>query len=107
MPKTTTASRDIPATGLPTHRAPTHPGAIFLEEFLREMGMSQAEAARQMDLPVNRVNELVKGKRGITATSALRLGRLFNTTPQFWMNLQANWELWHALEKEKQLGRAS
>jgi addiction module HigA family antidote len=108
MPKTS-AGGDIPVTGtgLPTHRKPTHPGTILLNRFLTEMEMSQAEAARQMDIPVTRVNELVKGKRGITARSALRLSRLFNTTPQFWMNLQANWELWHALEEEKRLGRAS
>ena len=106
---TNDAAGDIPAsaTGLPTHRPPTHPGAILLKRFLQEMDMSQAEAARQMDIPITRVNELVRGKRGITAKSALRLGRLLGTTPQFWMNLQANWELWHALEEEKKLGRAS
>ena len=100
MPKKN-VSGDIPATGLPTHRQPSHPGIILLEEFLKEMGMTQAEAARQMGLPVTRVNELVRGKRGITARSALRLGRLFDTTPQFGMNLQANWDLWHALQEEK------
>lgn len=108
MPKTT---KDIPAsaTGLPLRRQPSHPGAILLNRFLKEMDpvMSQAEAARQMGLPVTRVNELVRGKRGITAKSALRLGRLLGTTPQFWMNLQANWDLWHALQEEKKLGRAS
>jgi addiction module HigA family antidote len=108
MPKTN-ASEDIPVTGtgLPTHRQPTHPGAILLNRFLKEMDMSQAEAARQMSVPVTRINELVRGRRGITAKSALRLGRLFGTTPQFWMNLQANWDLWHALADEKKLGRAS
>ena len=106
MPKTN-VSGDIPATGLPTHRQPSHPGAILLHEFLKEMGMTQAEAARQMGLPVTRVNELVRGKRGITARSALRLGRLFDVTPQFWMNLQNNWDLWHALQEEKKIGRAS
>ena len=58
--------------------------------------MTQAEAARRMSMPVTRVNELVRGRRGITARSALRLGRLLGTTPMFWMNLQANWDLWHA-----------
>ena len=108
MPKKqNAASGDIPATGLPTHRQPSHPGTILLNRFLKEMSMSQAEAARKMSMPVNRVNELVRGKRGITARSALRLGKLFDTTPQFWMNLQANWDLWHALQEEKKLGRAS
>ena len=99
MPKKNAAG-DIPATGLPTHRQPSHPGAILLNRFLKEMSMSQAEAARQMGLPVTRVNELVRGKRGITARSALRLGRLFDTTPQFWMNLQNNWDLWRAVQDE-------
>ena len=102
MPKKNAAG-DIPATGLPTHRRPTHPGTILLEEFLREIPMSQAEAARQTGMPLNRVNELVRGKRGVTARSALRLGRLLGTSPQFWMNLQANWDLWHALQEEKKV----
>ena len=101
------AKGDIPATGLPTHRPPTHPGTILRHRFLEEMDMTQAEAARRMDIPVTRVNELVRGKRGITARSALRLSRLLGTTPQFWMNLQAGWDLWHALQEEKKLGRAS
>ena len=99
MPKTN-AAEDIPAIGLPTHRPPTHPGTILLQEFLKEIPMTQAEAARQMGIPLNRVNELVRGKRGITARSALRLGRLFDTTPQFWMNLQANCDLWNAQREE-------
>ena len=80
---------------------------MLLEEFLNAAQMSQAEAARRMEMPVNRVNELVKGKRGITARSALRLSRLFQTTLEFWMGLQADWELWHARQEEKRLGRAS
>ena len=106
MPKPHPA-RSIAATGLPTHRRPTHPGTILLEEFLKELPMSQAEAARRMGVPVTRVNELVRGKRGITARSALRLSRLFGTTPQFWMHLQANWDLWHAQQEERAISRAS
>ena len=60
-----------------------------------------------MSMPVTRVNELVRGKRGVTARSALRLGRLLGTTPMFWMNLQANWDLWHAQQEERQQGRTS
>ena len=98
---------EIPATGLPARRRPTHPGAILLDLFLRDIPMSQAEAARRMNMPITRVNELVRGKRGVTARSALRLGRLLGTTPMFWMNLQANWDLWHAQQEERQVGRAS
>ena len=93
---------EIPATGLPSRRRPTHPGIILLELFLREVPMSQAEATRRMNMPVTRVNELVRGRRGVTARSALRLGRLLGTTPMFWMNLQANWDLWHAQREERQ-----
>lgn len=69
---------------------------MLLKEFLEPAGMSQAELARQLQLPSNRVNELVKGKRGITASTALKLAAQFDTTPQFWMNLQTNVELWQA-----------
>ena len=53
-----------------------------------------------MNMPVTRVNELIRGQRGVTGRSALRLGRLLGTTPVFWMNLQANWDLWHARQEE-------
>ena len=96
------AAGEIPATGLPSNRRPTHPGVILLTMFLREIPMSQAEAARRMNMPITRVKELVRGKRGVTAGSALRLGRLLGTTPMFWMNLQANWDLWHAQQEELQ-----
>lgn len=76
-----------------------HPGEMLLEEFLKPMGLTQTEAARQLDIPLNRINELVLGKRGITADTALRLSRRFKTTPQLWMHLQADWDLHEALRK--------
>ena len=106
MPRRTRAG-EIPDTGLPKNGPPVHPGEMLLEEFLRPTKMSQAAAARQMNIPTNRVNELVRGKRGITPRSALKLGRLFKTTPQFWMSMQADWDLWHALREEKKISRAS
>lgn len=90
---------ESPATGLPSRRRPTHPGVIPPEEFLREIPMTQAEAARRMNMPVTRVNELVRGRRGVTARSAPRLGRLLGTTPRFWMNLQVNWDLWYSQQE--------
>ncbi len=75
---------------------PPHPGEILLEEFLRPKKMTQAAAAGKMGIPLNRLNELVKGKRGITADTALRLAALFKTTPQFWMALQAEIDLYRA-----------
>ena len=80
----------------PENRPPTHPGAMLLEEFLRPLGMTQSEAARRMEIPLNRLNEVIRGRRGITADTALRLAKLLNTDPEIWMNLQNQWDLWHA-----------
>jgi addiction module HigA family antidote len=87
-------------------RAPTHPGEILHEEFLRPLGVTQAEAARQMGISTNRLNELVRGKRGVTAATAIRLARLLGTSAEFWMNLQATWDLWHAYRAERRRGAA-
>ena len=76
-----------------------HPGEMLLEEFLAPLGLTQVEAARQLGISVNRLNELVLGKRGITADTALRLAKRFKTTPQLWMHLQADWDLYQALRK--------
>ena len=81
---------------LPKNRRPTHPGEMLLREFLEPAGMSQADLSRQLGIPTNRVNELIKGKRGMTPNTALKLSALFDTTPQFWMNLQTNLELYEA-----------
>lgn len=73
-------------------RTPIHPGEILADE-LNELGMSVAELARLIDVPPNRISQIIAGKRNITADTALRLGRWFGTTPDFWMNLQKTWEL--------------
>jgi antitoxin HigA-1 len=75
------------------------PGEMLLEEFLKPMGIGQVEAARQLGISLNRLNEIVLGKRGITADTALRLGRLLKTSPQFWMRLQADWDLQEAIRR--------
>ena len=75
-----------------TTRTPIHPGEHLGEE-LREIGISAAELARQIDVPVNRVTSIINGQRGITADTALRLGHWFGTSAQFWMNLQQLYEL--------------
>jgi addiction module HigA family antidote len=72
---------------------------MLLEEFLKPMAIGQVEAARQLGISLNRLNEIVLGKRGITADTALRLGRLLKTSPQFWMRLQADWDLHEAIER--------
>jgi addiction module HigA family antidote len=73
-------------------RTPIHPGEHLTLE-LNELGMSAAELARQIDVPVNRITTIINGERGITADTALRLGHWFGTTPEFWLNLQSLYEL--------------
>ena len=80
----------------PKHRAPTHPGEILLKEFLEPLNISQVDLAKSLDVPVQRVNTLINGKRGITAETALLLAKRLKTTPEFWMNLQAAWDLHEA-----------
>lgn len=83
---------------LPNHRIATHPGQILLQEFLEPMGMTQVELARSLDIPLNRVNELVRGKRGVTPETALLLSGYFKNSPEFWMNLQTAHDLTRTLQ---------
>jgi addiction module HigA family antidote len=73
---------------IPTNRTPVHPGEVLREEFLEPMGISQVELAKRLDIPFQRVNMIVNEKRAVTPDTALRLSRLFDTTVDFWMNLQ-------------------
>jgi antitoxin HigA-1 len=86
---------------IPTSRAPTHPGEILVEEFLRPMGLTQRELAKAIHVPYQRVNELVNGRRGITPSTALRLAKYFGMSAGFWMNLQLRWDLYHAQQSEQ------
>ena len=70
-----------------------HPGEILMEEFLKPMHLSQNRLAIELRVPCHRINELVHGRRGVTADTALRLGRFFGTTADFWMNLQKSYDL--------------
>jgi antitoxin HigA-1 len=82
---------------LPTHRPPTHPGEMLLKEFLEPLDVSQVEAARRMGIPFQRLNAIVKGRRGVSADTALLLEALTRWDAQIWLTLQARWDLWHAL----------
>jgi len=73
--------------------SPVHPGKILFDEFLQPMGISQYRLAKDTSVPPRRINEIVHGKRSITADTALRLGIFFNMSPQFWINLQGRYEL--------------
>jgi addiction module HigA family antidote len=87
---------------VPTHRAPTHPGEMLLREFLEPLGLTQTELAERMEIPFQRINSLVNGRRGITPDTALRLSKVFGTTPGFWMNHQLRWDLFHAQREAKE-----
>ncbi len=85
---------------VPTNRIPTHPGEMLLEEFLDPMGISQRDLADNIHVPYQRINEIVNGRRGITPSTALRLGKFFGVSPDFWMNLQLRWDLYFAQQAE-------
>lgn len=81
---------------LPKNRPPTHPGEMLLEEFLKPLGLTQATFAKHIGWTYARLNEIINGRRGISADSALTLADAFNMSAEFWLNLQRNWDLWHA-----------
>ena len=78
---------------LPEKRIPTHPGEILLHEFLIPLGLSQVAFAGHIRVPVQRINEMVRGKRGVTPETAWLFAEAFGTTPEFWLNLQTNYDL--------------
>jgi len=73
--------------------APVHPGEILLEQFLKPLAMSQNKLALEISVPPRRINEIVKGRRRVTADTAMRLARFFRMTPEYWMGLQADYDL--------------
>jgi len=79
----------MPAKKMP----PVHPGEILLEEYLRPLGISQNKLGRDLGVPAQRINEIVRGQRAITLDTALRLAKYFQTTPQLWLNLQLHYDL--------------
>lgn len=85
---------------IPTHRAPTHPGEMLLEEFVIPLGLTQRELAKAIHVPYQRVNELVNRRRGMTPSTALRPAKLFGVSADFWMNLQLRWDLYNAQKAE-------
>ncbi len=85
---------------IPSHREPTHPGEMLLEEFLIPMGLTQRELAHSIHVPYQRVNEIVNKKRGVTPSTALRLAKFFGMSDDFWINLQLRWDLYKTKSKE-------
>ena len=86
---------------LPKNRIPTHPGEILLDDFLKPLGVSQVALAEHLDVPVQRINELVRGKRGVTSETAWLLAGALGTSPEFWVNLQASHDLVRNRPKKK------
>jgi len=84
---------------MPTYRPPPHPGELLREEFLKPLEMTQTELAAAIDVPFQRVNDLVNGRRGITPDTALRFAKLFRTTPDLWLNMQRACDLYDAYRK--------
>ena len=91
---------------VPTHRPPSHPGEMLLEEFLKPMGLSQRDLADAIGVPYQRVNEIVNGRRGITPSTAVRLAHFFEMSSGFWLNLQIRWDLYHAEKAEAPILRS-
>ncbi len=85
---------------IPTDRVPTHPGEMLLEEFLKPMDITQRQLSDAIHVPYQRINEIINGRRGITPSTALRLAGAFRTSPDFWMNLQLRYDLYHVAQKE-------
>lgn len=102
---TTTIERAGTAVGLverrlPTHMPPTHPGEMLLEEFLRPLGITQSAFAARLGVSFPRLNEVINGKRSVTPDTALRLARVTGMSADFWLGLQQDWDLWHAMRSE-------
>ncbi len=86
---------------IPTNRLPTHPGEMLREEFLIPMNLTQKELADAIKVSYQRINEIVSGKRGVTPSTALRLGKFFGMSAEFWLNLQIKFDLFSVQKKEQ------
>ena len=96
-----TASGSTIKTRLPKNRAPTHPGEMLLEEFLKPMGITQSDFAVRLGVSFPRLNEIIKGRRGVTPDTALRLARVLGMSAEFWLGLQLDWDLWNAMQSKE------
>lgn len=102
-PTITEGARGKPliARRLPTHCPPTHPGEMLLEEFLKPLGITQSAFAARLGVSFPRLNEVIHAKRAVTPDTALRLARVTGMSADFWLGLQQDWDLWHALRSDK------
>ena len=86
---------------LPRHRPPTHPGEMLLEEFIKPLGVTQSKLAIRLGISFPRLNEIVRSKRSVTPDTALRLARVLGMSADFWLGLQLDWDLWHAMRTDE------
>jgi len=112
--RTTTKRRRKPTRALvrrrlPTALPPVHPGEMLLEEFLKPLEVSQSAFAIRLGVSFPRLNEIIRGKRAVTPDTALRLAQMTGMSADFWLGLQSDWDLWHALrsDKAKQIAKLS
>jgi addiction module HigA family antidote len=100
--RTTTeaAARPLVQRRMPSHRPPTHPGEMLLEEFLKPLEITQSAFAVRLGVSFPRLNEIVNARRSVTTDTALRLARVTGMSAEFWLGLQQDWDLWHAMRSE-------
>ncbi len=108
--RTTTRSRRVDSRSprfrsrsagrLPKYRPPTHPGEMLMEEFIKPLGVTQTELAAKLGISFPRLNEILRGKRAVTPDTALRLERVLGMSADFWLGLQLDWDLWHAIRAD-------
>ena len=92
----TTTKRNV-GRRLPKKRPPTHPGEMLFEEFVKPLRLTQTELARRLGVSYPRLNEIIKGRRSVTPDTALRLAQVLGMSADFWLGLQQDWDLWHAM----------
>lgn len=98
---TTKAEKGLVERRLPSDRPPTHPGEMLLEEFLKPLGITQSAFAVRLGVSFPRLNEIVNGKRGVTPDTALRLAQVTGMSADFWLGLQQDFDLWHAMRSKE------
>ena len=94
-------SQELVIRRLPHRRPPTRPGEMLLEEFVKPLAITQSELASRLGISFPRRNEIIRGKRAITSDTALRLARVIGMSADFWLGLQLDWDLWHAMRSSK------
>ena len=99
--KSQTTTDKVVGRRLPRNRPPTHPGEMLFEEFVKPLGITQTELARRLGVSYPRLNEIIKGRRSVTPDTALRLSQVVGMSAGFWLGLQQDWDLWHAMNDPK------